>query len=82
MTFSIDLVLVIGNLLLLAYSFGKFSEKIASLEKQIIALTKVIGEMSAVYYLSKDGVKLEGSVAAIWKRIDECEYCHKGHSNE
>jgi hypothetical protein len=71
MSFSVDLVFLIINLLVLAYSFGKFSEKISSLEKQIAALTKVISEMSANYYSAKDGAKLEANITKIWDKLDK-----------
>jgi len=71
MNLSVDLVLIVVNLLALAYSYGRFSEKIGSLEKSMEALTQVMISLKSDFYPNKDGVKLEGQVAALWKKLDE-----------
>ena len=85
MNLSVDLIFLVVNILLLAFSYGKFSEKIKSLEDRfstleirIETLTAAIEKMSNNYYSMRDGIKLEASVAKIWEKMDTCTGCHNG----
>lgn len=72
MNVSIDLVLIVINLLALAFSYGRFSEKINSIEKQLARISDYLTKMSVEYYSSKEGIKLEQQLDAMWNKIDNC----------
>jgi hypothetical protein len=81
MSLSIDLVLIVVNLLALAYSYGRFSEKLGSLETKLKEISVTINLMNANFYSQKDGVKLEVSVSALWSKYDEMkERCTENHA--
>jgi len=76
--FSVDLLAVVINLIFLAFSYGKFAEKIESIEKRIVELTTQVAGMNNQYYCVKDGARLESSVQKLWEKMDKCPNCHKG----
>lgn len=72
MNVSIDLVLIIINLLALAFSYGRFSEKINTIEKRLAQISDFLIKMSSEYYTAKEGIKLEQQVDALWNKVDNC----------
>ena len=80
MNLSIDLVLIVINLLALAYSYGRFSEKIGSIELKLKDISDTLTLINTNFYSAKDGVKLEVSVSALWSKYDEMkEHCVANH---
>ena len=70
MSFSIDLILIIVNLLALAFSYGKFSEKISTIEKKLSTISDFLIAMDVKYYTVKEGTKIEGRMDAMWNKMD------------
>lgn len=74
---SIDLVLIIVNLLALAFSYGKFSEKMLTLEKRISEISTFLTSMEIRYFTSKEGNILEKRMDTIGDKLDNhpCMRC-------
>lgn len=72
MNFSIDIVLICINLIALAFSYGKFSEKINQVEKKLATISDTLTLMNTQYYTLRDGNRLEIEIKAMWDKVDNC----------
>ena len=83
MNFSIDLVFLGINLILLAFSYGSFSEQIKQLKESLKDIKESLTRIDGHYYPNKDGLNLEKNQETMWQKIDElpCKECKLNGKN-
>jgi hypothetical protein len=70
MSISVDLVAIIIQCGVLIFFLGKFSEKIAQLEKSNQQIVSKLDSMGDKYLSVKDGTRVDFKLDAAWVAID------------
>lgn len=70
MSISIDLVAIVIQCGILIFFLGKFSEKIAQLEKTTKSVLDKLDTMGDKYLTTKDGNRIDLKLDAAWVAID------------